>query len=199
MADVTFFFDPACPWTWRASRWLTLVAETRGLDIEWRPLSLFVLKGGDVPDPVHRARLETSQRALVLMERLRRNGREDTIPAFYTEIGNLVHEAGEPFDGPVLEHAARESGVADHGAALDEALFNDPELRSAVENSTATAMAAAGPNVGSPVLVLAGAERGLHGPVLGSVPDKAESLALWEAVEALAPIQDFFEIKRGRS
>lgn len=198
MADVTFFFDPACPWTWRASRWLTLVAETRGLDIEWRSLSLLVVNGGDIPDPVKRARLETSHGALVLMERLRQNGREDMIPAFYAEIGNVVHEAGQPFDGPVLEHAARESGVADHGAALDQALFDDPELRSAVETSTATAMAAAGPGVGSPVLVLPGAERGLQGPVLGSVPDKSESLALWEAVEALAPIKDFFEIKRGR-
>jgi protein-disulfide isomerase-like protein with CxxC motif len=32
---VTFYFDPLCPWTWRASRWLTQVAEARGLDIEW--------------------------------------------------------------------------------------------------------------------------------------------------------------------
>ena len=59
-------------------------------------------------------------------------------------------------------------------------------------------MAAAGPGVGSPVLVLPGADRGLHGPVLGAVPDKTESLSLWEAVEALAPIKDFFELKRGR-
>ncbi len=46
MADVTFFFDPVCPWTWRASRWLTTVAEARNLDIEWRPLSLLVLNNG---------------------------------------------------------------------------------------------------------------------------------------------------------
>ena len=65
--------------------------------------------------------------------------------------------------------------------------------------ATEEAVAAAGPGVGSPVLLVAGARRGLHGPVLKTVPDKREALALWEAVEALAPIDDFFEIKRGRN
>ena len=64
MADVTFFFDPACPWTWRASRWLTLVAETRGLVVAWRPMSLWVLNGRDVPDDSKRATLEMSYRWL---------------------------------------------------------------------------------------------------------------------------------------
>jgi hypothetical protein len=48
-------------------------------------------------------------------------------------------------------------------------------------------------------MMLPGARRGLHGPVLRTVPDKADGLALWDAVEALAPIEDFFEIKRGRN
>ena len=78
-------------------------------------------------------------------------------------------------------------------------MLGDDALDEAVKASTEAAIGAAGPGVGSPVLVLAGAERGLHGPVLGAVPAKRESLALWDAVEALAPIGSFFEIKRGRS
>jgi len=193
MADVTFFFDPACPWTWRASRWLTLVAETRGLGIEWRPLSLWILNDRDVVEPVKRARLETSHRLLRLIAKLHEDGRQDDIAHLYTEAGTLVHENGQPFDDPTVAHVLRDSGLDSCGSALDDAA-----LDAAVEASTAAAMAAAGPAVGSPVLLLDGAERGLHGPVLGEIPDKAESLALWEAVEALAPIRAFFEIKRGR-
>jgi hypothetical protein len=44
-----------------------------------------------------------------------------------------------------------------------------------------------------------GAARGLHGPVLRAVPDKAEALTLWDALEPLFGLTDFFEIKRGRT
>jgi 2-hydroxychromene-2-carboxylate isomerase len=191
MADVTFFFDPACPWTWRASRWLTLVADARGLVVEWRPMSLLVVNQGEVP-PQYRDALQTSQRLLRVIEKLRQGGRQADIARLYTATGELVHDHGVPFDEAVV---ARVLGgtLADLRPALDDA-----SLDAAVEASTAEALAAAGPGVGSPVLVLAGAERGLHGPVLGAVPEKRQSLALWEAVEALAPITDFFEIKRGR-
>jgi hypothetical protein len=194
MADVTFFFDPACPWTWRASRWLALVAETRGLGIEWRPLSLWVLNDRDVVEPVKRARLETSHRLLRVIAKLHEDGRQDDIARLYTEIGTVVHENGQPFDDPTVAHALRETGLDDCGSGLDDTGFD-----AAIDGSTAAAMAAAGPGVGSPVLLLAGAERGLHGPILGAVPDKAESMALWDAVETLAPMPAFFEIKRGRS
>jgi len=194
MADVTFFFDPACPWTWRASRWLALVAETRGLAIEWRPLSLWVLNDRDVVEPVKRARLETSHRLLRVIAKLNEDGRQDDIARLYTETGTVVHENNQPFDDATVAHVLRETGLDDCGSGLDDVAFD-----TAIDASTAAAMTAAGPGVGSPVLLLAGAERGLHGPILSAVPDKADSIALWEAVETLAPMTAFFEIKRGRS
>jgi 2-hydroxychromene-2-carboxylate isomerase len=205
MADVTFFFDPACPWTWRASRWLTLVAETVGLEIEWRPLSLWLLNDRDVPDPVKRARLETSHRLLRVIAQLDRERRQDDIARLYTATGQVVHENNQPLDDPTILHVLTEAKLVDRirveeQAELDSSrILEDESLDAAIEASTADAMAAAGPGVGSPVLVLRGVERGFHGPVLGAVPDKREALALWDAVETLAPITDFFEIKRGRS
>jgi len=202
MADVTFFFDPACPWTWRASRWLTLVAEARGLDIEWRPFSLLVLNDGK-PDEQHRVAVEASHRALRLVEALHRAGRQGDIASFYGAMGELAHEGGFAFDDELVARAVRSAGLGAEGAALDDA-----DLDAGVRAATETAIDAAGPGVGSPVMILsgghprtpgsAGTRRGLHGPVLQTVPGKRESLALWEAVEALAPIEDFLEIKRGR-
>jgi hypothetical protein len=193
MADVTFFFDPSCPWTWRASRWLTLVAETRDLDVEWRPLSLWVVNDRDVIDPVRRARMETAHRWLRVAQRLYQEGRQDDIARLYTATGEIVHDHDSPFDEPVLVHVLREADLVDFREVLD-----DSSLDEAVEAATSAAQAAAGPGAGSPVMVLRGVDRGLHGPVLGAVPDKAAALALWEAVEALAPIEEFFELKRGR-
>ena len=156
-------------------------------------MSLWVLNGRDVPDDSKRATLEMSFRWLRVAARLGADGRQGDIARLYRATGELVHEQGTPFDGGLVDHVLTETGTADVASALDDAA-----LDGAVEASTAAALDAAGPGVGSPVLVLAGADRGLHGPVLGSVPDKAQSLALWEAVEALSPIVDFFELKRGR-
>jgi 2-hydroxychromene-2-carboxylate isomerase len=193
MTDLTFFFDPACPWTWRASRWLTLVADTRGLDVGWRAMSLLVVNGDDIPAE-RRPRLEASHRLLRVVERLAGDGRQADIARLYGAVGELVHEHDTPLDEALAVHCLGEAGLADLRPALD-----DDSLDAAVEASTAAALAAAGPGVGSPVVVLPGADRGLHGPVLGSVPDKAAALALWEAVETLIAIPAFFEVKRGRS
>lgn len=192
MADVTFFFEPVCPWTWRASRWLTIVAEARNLAVEWRPLSLLVLNDG--PDEEHGAELEATHRALRLVEHLHRAGRQPDIATFYAALGQLAHEEGFPIDDDLVACAVRAAGLADHAAALDDAGL-DPGVRASTEEAVSTA----GPGVGSPVIKLAGARRALHGPVIRSVPDKPEALALWEAVEALAPLDAFFEIKRGRT
>jgi 2-hydroxychromene-2-carboxylate isomerase len=192
MADVTFFFDPVCPWTWRASRWLSTVAEARGLDVEWRPFSLLVLNDG--PDEEHGATLEVSHRALRLVEWLHRAGRQGDITGLYTALGELAHEAGFAFDDTLVTQAVRGAGLTADGTALD-----DDSLDAGVRASTGEALEAAGPGVGSPVLTVPGAARGLHGPVLKAVPDKPEALALWAAVEPLFGIGEFFEIKRGRT
>jgi 2-hydroxychromene-2-carboxylate isomerase len=192
MADVTFFFEPICPWTWRASRWLAGVAEARSLDVEWRPLSLLVLNGG--PDEEHGDELIVTHRALRLVEHLHRAGRQADIARFYGALGQLAHEEGFAVDDELVASAVRAADLGAEGAALD-----DPELDAGVQAATEAAMRAAGPDVGSPVVLFRGAERGFHGPVLKTVPDKRDGLALWEAMESLAPIEDFFEIKRGRN
>ena len=192
MADVTFFFDPVCPWTWRASRWLAAVAETRRLDVEWRPLSLLVVN--DWHDEQHGAEGEASHRALRLVEYLHGAGRQADIARLYGALGQLAHEEGFKFDDDLVGTAVRAAELTADGAALDDA-----GLDAGVQAATEAAIAAAGPGVGSPVFTLPGARRGLHGPVLKTVPDKADGLALWEAVEAMAPIEEFFEIKRGRN
>jgi hypothetical protein len=168
------------------------VAEARRLEIEWRPLSLLVLNDG--PDEEHGTDTEVSFRALRLVEHLHRAGRHGDVARFYGALGQLAHEEGFAFDGDLISSAVRAADLGADGAALD-----DPGLDAGVRASTEAALEAAGPGVGSPVMLLAGARRGLHGPVLKRVPDKRDGLALWEAVEGLAPIDDFFEIKRGRN
>jgi 2-hydroxychromene-2-carboxylate isomerase len=192
--EATYFFDPACPFTWRTSRWLVGVAAERDVTVQWRSFSLSILNGENVPEQ-HKPMMDASARALRLVEALRADHRSDAIGTFYTEIGNRTHEAGAPLTDDIVEAAAEAAGVADAKKVLD-----DPSWDEAVRESHELAVTSAGPDIGSPVLMIEGAERGVHGPIigLGATPGREESLAIWDAVVPLARSGSFFELKRGR-
>lgn len=190
--QVTFFFDPACPWTWRTSRWLLSVAPSRAVDVQWRAFSLTVLNEGHPPNQFAAA-TEASARALRLVEALRADGRQDTIGRFYAELGTRSHERHTSLSDDVVAAAAEAAGITDAERILD-----DPAWDEAVRESHETAVGSAGPDIGSPVLMLDGAERGLHGPILGALPDEPEALRIWDAVVPLLQSSAFFEVKRGR-
>jgi hypothetical protein len=180
-----------CPWTWRTSRWLTSVADARALDVEWRSFSLELLhedEDEEVPAP-----LETSTVALRLVEALAVEGRNRDAGRFYAALGRRVHDEHCDVDLDIVGAAADEAGVRDAVKALE-----DPRWDAAILESYARAMTAAGPDVGSPVLVLPGAPRGLHGPILAAVPEPDDAIEIWEAMTVLLRAPVFFELKRGR-
>jgi hypothetical protein len=86
------------------------------------------------------------------------------------------------------------AGVEKHAAVLD-----DPAWDEAVRDSHETAMKLAGPGIGSPVLQIESATRGLHGPIVTETPSLEDGPAIWDATAALIKIDYFFEVKRGRS
>jgi predicted DsbA family dithiol-disulfide isomerase len=190
--DATYYFDPACPFTWRTSRWLVAVAPERDVTVRWRAFSLTILGGGDAPDE-YKPMMAASSHALRLVEALAADHRDTDIAAFYTELGNRTFEAGKPLSEDIVVASAEAAGIEDPKTILD-----DPAWDEAVRTSHEKAFASAGPDIGSPVLEIEGAGRGIHGPIIDDVPELAESLAIWDAVVPLARSRTFFEIKRGR-
>jgi 2-hydroxychromene-2-carboxylate isomerase len=190
--EATYYFDPACPFTWRTSRWLVAVAPERDVTVRWRAFSLSILSGGNAPDE-YKPMMAASSHALRLVEALAADHRDDQIATFYTEMGNRTFEAGAMLTEDVVVASAEAAGVTDPKTILD-----DPAWDEAVRASHETAFASAGPDIGSPVLFIEGADRGVHGPIIGDVPALAESLAIWDAVVPLARSRTFFEVKRGR-
>ncbi len=189
---MTFFFDPICPWTWRTSRWLVAVAEARDLRVEWRAFSLAILNGGDVP-PEYAEAMAASGRALRLVEALRAEGRHADAGRFYAELGARTHDAGNPASGKLVSAAVEAAGLDDVASALD-----DERWDAAVHASHALAYGSAGPDIGSPVLMLPSADRGLHGPILTEVPEISDALTIWDSIVPLMRLPAFHEIKRAR-
>jgi predicted DsbA family dithiol-disulfide isomerase len=190
--DATFFFDPACPWTWRTSRWLVAVAEARGLAVEWRAFSLAILNEGKIA-PEYADAMTASTRALRLAEALRAQGRHDDVGRFYTELGTRTHDAGNPISDRAVADAVEAAGLTQDAPALD-----DERWDRAVHESHALAYASAGPDIGAPVLMVPGVERGVHGPILTEVPGTDDALTIWDSLLPLIRLGTFHEIKRGR-
>jgi predicted DsbA family dithiol-disulfide isomerase len=192
--EATYFFDPACPFTWRTSRWLVSVAAERDVTVHWRSFSLSILNGDNVPEQ-YKPMMEASTHALRLVEALRADHRDEDVGTFYTEIGNRTHEAGAPIDDDIVLAAAEAAGIENAKSILE-----DPAWDEAVRESHELAFGSAGPDIGSPVLMVEGATRGVHGPIIGltATPDRDEALAIWDAVVPLARSESFFELKRGR-
>jgi 2-hydroxychromene-2-carboxylate isomerase len=190
--EATYFFDPACPFTWLTSRWLTAVAPERDVTIEWRAMSLSILNGDDAPER-YRPMMAASSKALRLVEALRADRRQDTIGTFYAELGARTHDAHATLSDEIVLAAAEAAGVTDAKSVLEDERWDE-----AVRESHERAIELAGPDIGSPVLHVEGAERGLHGPIIGDVPELDESLAIWDATVPLLRATTFFEVKRGR-
>jgi predicted DsbA family dithiol-disulfide isomerase len=190
--DATYYFDPACPFTWRTSRWLVAVAPERDVTVQWRPFSLSILNGDRTPEQ-YKPMMAASSRALRLVAALAADGRDDQIGAFYTDLGSRTFDAGAPISDDAVDAAAAAAGIPDAKTILDDPAWDD-----AVKTSHDKAVASAGPDIGSPVLEVSGAARGVHGPIISEVPDTAEAVAIWDATVPLIRSSTFFEVKRGR-
>lgn len=188
---VTLFFDPVCPWTWVTSRWLVTAGRERDLTITWRPFSLLVHNGENLPAE-HRPKLEAGHRALRVVAALGRDVNQEAVGAFYTELGHRRFTDGQETPDPAatLNAAGLDPDLA--SAATDEAL--DADITAAMGD----AYRLAGSGSGSPILAVAGADRGFFGPVLTTVPEGDDVGRLWDHVAGLSAIASFHELKRDR-
>lgn len=206
-ADLEFFFDPVCPFCWVTSRWVKEVQAQRGLDVDWRFISLRLLNDEedyrDKPDRYpdsHRRGLEMLRVAAAVRDK---EGAE-AIGELYTAMGEAVWEsepAGEDLDDvlddvaggydieAILETSGLSAGYADAA--------QDPSWDEVLRNDRDEALSRAGEDVGTPILSFDPPDGpAFFGPVISEPPTGREAVELWEAVETLARWPGFSELKR---
>lgn len=190
---VDFWFDPACPWAWMASRWMLEVEKVRDVHTTFHVMSLSVLnEGRDLPDD-YRAMLEKAWspvRAAILVEQ--RHGSEK-LRDFYTEIGTRLHPGGQPLGLDTLRDALEAVGA--DGDIIDIAQTDavDDDLR----RSHHEGMDPVGDEVGTPVIRING--KSLFGPVISPAPKGEEAGNLFDGLEKVTAYDGFFELKRTRT
>lgn len=206
MADVEFYWDPICPFAWITSRWVSIVASRRDLEVDWRFISLRVLNEGrdyerELP-PDYLDLHTRGQRMLRVAAAVRRDHGRAAMGPLYTALGESIWDRtrkpgvgafagiGEPEH--LREVLARVSLPVELATAADDERL-DEDLRA----DTAAGLERTGGGVGTPIVVYGPPDGpGFFGPVISRVPEPHEAEQLWDAVTLLAQWPGFAEIKR---
>lgn len=192
--NVTFYFDPICPFCWITSRWLLLVSNDRDINITWRPFSLALknnkLADGDEHDI-------SAHRVLRVMQAVQEKNRAMPLIDLYTAFGIQKHIAGREYDDELILDVLEELKLpAELLAAADDTQYDE-----VLNESINEAIEVVGDDVGVPTIVFdlpSGERNGFFGPVLEELPSKEASLDIWDGLSKLAADKAFYELKRTR-
>ena len=186
---ITVFVDPACPFAWATSRWLTGIAERRGVAVTWRQMSLATLNEGQEMSGAHAERMHTSRRA----GRLLAAAGDAVFADLYRALGRRLHTDNQPLTDDLAVEALAECGLdAGLHAAMDDDSHDD-----AVAEAHALSQETLGGPGGSPITVIG--DRAFFGPVLTGIPDAEEGDRLFDGLSALATTRAFAQVERPRT
>jgi 2-hydroxychromene-2-carboxylate isomerase len=203
--DAEFFLDPACPWCWITSRWVTNVQAERELTVGWRFISLNVLNEANYDDANneyaarHREGHLNSLKMLRVLHAVREREGNDAVAKLYTALGTAlhVHQRYDDTRADLHGFVAECLGTAGFDGEFVDAL--DDEARdAALRAETEEALERTGPDVGTPIITFRpGTEsaRSFFGPVMPKAPKGDDAVALWNAVATIAS-SDVAELKR---
>jgi hypothetical protein len=179
---VDLWFDPVCPWTWLASRWLLDVETVRSVKTGFHVMSRSLL-GGGTSEPRGPARV-----ALTVGEQY---GQEQ-LSAFYTAIGTRIHESQQGTGTDTVAGALADVGLPPELAELAETDDNDDALRA----SHHAGVDPVGDDVDTPVIQINGTP--FVGPVFSPRPTGEDAGRVFDGALALTCYPGFFELRRTR-
>jgi predicted DsbA family dithiol-disulfide isomerase len=190
--DVTFYFDPICPWSYRTSLWIREARTVRPLEVNWRFLSLkAVNEGTDNLKDSH----SMSFNAFRMMAQARRESGNDYVDKLYLAVGRLGHEEKKNISEPeILQMACRQAGV--DPAVVVRALDNEQTMSDVQDDHDSGVTNGA---FGVASIEIGNDNRPFFGPVISEVPTGERAGELWDHFAWIIAQPEFYEIKRNRS
>ncbi|BDO41801.1 DsbA family protein [Cellulomonas sp. NTE-D12] len=190
---VDFWFDPACPWAWMTSRWLTEVSRHRDVDLRWHVMSLSVLnEGRDLPDDYRRLMDDSWAAVRVAIAAARDHGHEVLAP-LYTALGTRRHPQGRTDTDAIIAESLAEVSLP---ATLAE-VGGTTEVDDLLRASHQRAIDLVGDDVGTPVMAIDGVA--YFGPVVTPAPTGQAALDLFDGLVLMTRVPGFYELKRTRT
>ena len=194
---VDFWFDPVCPYSWTASRWLQEVGERRQLQVRHHVMSLYLLNQDrtDVAAEYRRS-VEGSRGPAKVATGVAVRFGQAVLADVYTAFGERV------FDVWRRPTAAEYHGVIRAAlaqlrlpAGLEDAMECD-DYDAPMRLSHDAGAALVGSEVGTPITSIGGVA--FFGPVLNGIPRGRQAVEVFDGARLLAGYPQFYELKRTR-
>lgn len=195
--DLDFFFDPVCPFAWQTSRWVHRLIDRRGLEVNWRVISLAMLNearyGDDAALAAKRAAHGAGLRILRVCVAVSDAHGPEAAGRLYTAVGDQLWNSGVSAAEIDLVGALAQADLDPaFGSAADDTSW-DRLIRA----ETDLAIERTGGDVGTPIITYGPPDgNSFFGPVISAVPDDEDSVRLYDALRVLADLPTFSEIKR---
>jgi 2-hydroxychromene-2-carboxylate isomerase len=188
--DLTFYYDPRCPWAWVTSRWVEEIERQGLVRVSWKLMSLARLhEWDDDYDPLAFEKVRVMGRggAAAAMAK-----GEQILGDYYSVIGRRIHIEQQNRDEQLVRDVFDELGIEQ--SAFD--LSHSQDYDAYVAKTHDEAVEAAGEDLGTPVIIYNG--KSFFGPVIKAAPKGAEAKKLWDAMVLLSEVDGVYEIKRSR-
>ncbi|MGH2409143.1 MAG: DsbA family protein [Chloroflexota bacterium] len=192
MTNLTFYFDPRCPWAWKTSLWARDVQRQGAITLNWKLFSLHEINQ-DQRQPVPASR--EADAALRVLWLARKEGGQAAIDRLYLALGRACHDRDQELANQQVVRAAVAEAELD-STLLDRAL-GDPAVNQAVleEHDDSVRRLEA---FGVPWLVVDDLDFGFYGPIVNDPPTGQAALDLWEHSSWMLRQANFYELKRAR-
>lgn len=193
-STVAFYFDPMCPWAYRASRWIREVRGQVGVAVDWRFFSLEEINREEGKHHPWERDWSYGWSQMRIAALLRRRDPE-LVDRWYLAAGEAFFDRGEPTFTRAGATAVIEA-IGLGSSVVDEAL-DDPSTAEEVRADHDHLVAAHGGH-GVPTLVFEDGSA-FFGPVVLTPPTGPAALRLWELVVGWTEFPDLYELRRPKT